>query len=246
MSDKPRQGIKSGDDRALLSLEQRRSTGVPFPAIEPEPTPPPMEPPAPSSIPGFASITDEVQAQLTAIHLTQREQDVAIARMWDARKLGEEVQNLRSVIGSLAAISDVPELLRIQGERMRVLLDWRETSTKAGDRLLLTIESLDERLRTSELSFTRIETQISALDRRIGEVFKRIDVVDTDLEQIGRRLDTELESIEKRTDAKIEALAIRVVSLEADRSRFKWTVAIVVFFGAIFAWFASSQFWPGR
>ncbi len=257
MADKLRPSSMSDDDRAYESLGQRRMSGVPYPVMDPDPTPLPMEPPAPSSIPGYSELSDPIQAQIDAIHLTQKEQDVALARMWDARKLGEEVQRLSSVLGGLSSLAGVPELVRVQSERMRLLLEWRESAGKSNDKLTLAIEGLDQRLRLTEQAFARIEGQLSTLSNRVSDALKRTEELDDDLEKLGHRIDEDVEALAKRLEARFAALelertaqtaalALRVVSLEADRSRFKWTIGIVMFFAAIFAWFASSKFWPGR
>jgi hypothetical protein len=240
MNDDKRKAPSSGDDRALAGLAKRRldtSPGIPSPVIDAqsEGTPPPMEPP---TIPASAlSSIEDMRAAIVKISEAQREQDVGLLRVWGARNLGGEVERLSATLAGLTDLSSVPELLRVQGARMAALLEWREASAKAQDRMALAIETFDRRLNDVNLSFVRMESQIAALSSRIGEVASslsgKVRAVRGELDELGDRVDSELKKLGER----FGALDTRIVSLENDRRTIKAWAVLIGFLAGLLAFF---------
>ncbi len=212
----------SDEDRALArSITSPAFAAIPE-EIDHELTPPPHEPIPPESIGGYQDLPDRMQAQLDAMHNTQREQDIAIQRFWSARKLDDEVAQLRDMLRGLNALAGVPELLRVQGYRIELL-------GKRDEKLEVTLEKLDKRLDEVEKAFVKIELQISSLSNRVGEVVssltKRIDDVEAEIERVGAKAAAEI--------SKFEA---RIASLEKDRSTVKAWAILIAFLASIAAW----------
>lgn len=174
-----------------------------------------------------------------------------------ARKLSDEIEQLRGLLGGLNALSNVPELVRIQGLRMESLLAWRDATMKGNSKLEVTLEKLDTRLDEVERAFIKIEAQISTLSNRIGEVFstltERINHAQAEIDRVSKEARASIAAMELRIAESDRARAdadrardLRIASLESDRARAKWSAGILVLLAGLFAWFASSRFWPGK
>lgn len=95
-----RPGSMSDADRSLA----RRHTpgrGVPV-EIDPEVTPPPQEPPEPSSLTGYETIPTPIREQLNMLAHGLGEATAAIGKVWDARKDGERLDRIDSKLATLA------------------------------------------------------------------------------------------------------------------------------------------------
>jgi tetrahydromethanopterin S-methyltransferase subunit G len=217
-------------DRALAGASSRARTNAPafgVPRVEiGDPTPPPMEPLAPESIDGYESLSPETQAQFRAIHDVLREHDVGFARMWDTRRVGDEVSQMRaamlSMIPTIRQLANVPQLLQVQANQISELRRWSTDLGAVHTKLDDTLGELNDRLREVEVNNARFEATVSTLSTRIGEAFgsstKRIDKVETEVE----RLET--------------SLVARIGSLETDRTRVKAWAALIGFLAAIAGW----------
>lgn len=213
---------------------------VPEP-IEYDDTPLPVEPTPPDAIAGFETLSPAARAQFESLHIAMKERDVTIARLHENRHVGDVVDELRSAIGGLGNLLSVPELLRVQGNRMAEILNWRQNTADAVVKLTAVAERLDDRLDSAEKTFIEIKAQITALSTHIGTVAAtlttRIDGAEARLEKLAHRIDSEIAALALRADASTSALALRVVSLEKDRTIVKaWAILIGFLLGLAAAW----------
>lgn len=211
-------------------MKDRATLGIPV-QIDEDTTPLPVEPPDPTKLTSFASLPLDVRAHLMKMHDTQREQDVAIARMWNVRNLDEEVSRLTGIIGGLSQLASVPELLRIQGNRMEMLIEWKESSNKDSAKLEVAVRELGVKLSDTRELYLKIEGAIQALSGDLGRIAASLK---GEIEGVG----AELAALEEKTSAEIAALAKRLAMLEEYPKRARWTIAVLVVLGGLVTFFA--------
>jgi uncharacterized coiled-coil DUF342 family protein len=195
-----------------------------------------MEPVPPNAIDGYELLSPSAIKQFEAIHQTQREQDIAIQRVFEARKLVGEVEQLRSSIGGLSNLSSVPALLEMQAGRMAEIIGWRSSMSEQITRVLNAADHLNDRLGGVERSFARIEVQITGLSSEIARV-------STVYDHRIKGVDSDLAELERKQAATIAKLDDRIGSLERDRTIVKaWAVGLSFLVGiavwAITRWWA--------
>jgi hypothetical protein len=231
MSDDKTKGARmTDDDRALAGLAQRRaatvSDGVPAPSIGADSTPLPMEP---SPIAPGATL-EEVRAYVMKQNNVLREQDIAIARIWDIRNLGDEVTRLSGILGGLAGLASVPELLRIQSSKIEVLIAGREAESKASDKRDKTIEALDRKIDELDKAFVQTNATISALS---ASITKQVDGVGDELAALEDRLDEEIEKLR----AVVDEAGAKIATLERAHTIVKAWATLIGFLAGLAAWF---------
>lgn len=194
--------------------------------IDDEATPPPQEPPDPSSLDGFDALAPELQRQLIAFWNTQREQDVALVRLWESRNVKDDVLVLRETIvaisGRLDQLASIPAQLSQQRAAMTQLLAWKDARTKLDDRLERTLDHLDKRLDHVERDDVKRDGQIAMVTRDLAASSALVAKGFAELQKT------------------IDELNARVRSLEEDRIRYKakaaGVAATVSIFVAILTW----------
>lgn len=219
-----RPGSMSDADRALGGAKHRSSPfGVPAVEID-DATPPPSEPPSLESLPGFAYFTPEQQAVLRTLHNVQREQDVALTRMWPNRKAHGELEELRAIANQLSTIvaplSQLPQVLRVQATQIAELRGWATSINDAAKKLDAAVVQLTAELQEMRLDRVKQSAALEALETRVT----------TEVAAIRK----ELEAVTERADK----ASGRIESLEHDRIRVRAWAALIGLLAGLLAWLA--------
>jgi len=200
VTDKFKRPGSMGDTERALGGRRRRSHpfGVPTVEIDPELTPPPQEPPSPSSLAGYDSIPPPIARQLDMLSEGLGNVTTAIGKVWDARKDGERLDRVDSKLATLAeaatkhqtmlndfvmpAIKDGMRSMDEVANQMPMLISGLESVTAM-------VSTVDNRLRQLEveirliverviMSVREIEIRITAHDKRISDGDARLGLLE--------------------------------------------------------------------
>lgn len=223
-----RPGTMSDADRAL----QRRTPGHGVPTkIDHELTPPPQEPPEPSSLRGYDSIPPPIREQLDMLAHGLGEVTAALGKVWDARKDGERLDRIDTKLAVLAEHATKHETMLDQFVVPAIKDGMRATDEVASQMpaviqqlgtLTALLTNVDNRLRTYETNLTVVtrrfdDAQVdraerdAATEKRLSDQDQRIDA----LERKERDREVIQKALAKSNRAKaggIGALAAGVVS----------------------------------
>lgn len=102
MSDQSRKPPGMSDaDRAYPIRRRTTNRGIPV-QVDHELTPPPQDPPAPSTLEGYTTIAPPIRAQLDMLHGGIDQLTGAVSKLWEARSDGQRLDNIDSKLGTLA------------------------------------------------------------------------------------------------------------------------------------------------
>lgn len=175
--------MMSDDERAMTGRESRRTPrhGVPVTNWDDDVTPPPQEPPQPSSRPGYDSIPPPIKDQLNMLAENLGDATRAIGKIWDARKDGEVFTSIDAKLSTLARSATQSETIIEQ--YIKPQLDhWRATTDviardmprvlAAVEALTLSVGNLDKRLHEfevkTEIRAAQTEANHAAIEQRIA------------------------------------------------------------------------------
>jgi hypothetical protein len=215
----------------------RPESAFPEVVIDPDATPLPQEPPDISQMDGFASLPPAAQRAFVSMHNVQREHDVAFARLWDARHVHTDVQELRETIAELRPqfryLENVHSALDIHGKQLVQLVQWVTNRRDADKKLELTLESLDKRLDTIESDFREMKGTLGAFGRDIAEGFRRRDA---ELEEFKATVEERFDALDADRKAEHDKFEARIRSLEDSRLSMTAKAGAVAALIAILAW----------
>jgi hypothetical protein len=145
-------------ERVAVGRQRRSQVAVPV-EIDPEVTPPPCEPPNPSSLRGYESIPPPIRNQLDMLAAGLGDVTRAIGKIWDARQDGERFDRIDAKLGTLASAATRHEML-IDQFVMPAIKDLMTSVDKIATQLSLVsqqlettsalLQAVDGRLRTLE------------------------------------------------------------------------------------------------
>lgn len=153
--------------------------GVPA-HVDPEVTPPPMEPPNPATIEGFETIPPSIARQLEMLHGGQAQLTTAITRVWPARDVSSQIEHLqREVSGYTRDVAESSALLqgfvmpaiKTAMTRLDVLTSHHERNAGRSERLFS--EELPRLSEAVSKLATQIETAVRKLDDRLDLLDQR-------------------------------------------------------------------------
>jgi hypothetical protein len=173
----------SDADRVLTSRQRRRAPGIPI-EIDAELTPPPQEPPAPSSLDGYDSIPPPIRDQLDMLASSVGDVTTALGKIWEVRKDGERLDRIDSKLGTLAEYAT----------KHQTVLD------------TFVIPALKEGMRSTDeiaMQMPKLVAQLEGLALTV-----------TNLDRHIRQLDVEVRTEREKANAALMALATRLTANE--------------------------------
>lgn len=194
-TNKPRRTRSHWEGRIARAVTPPAGTPV---HVDPELTPPPIEPPKPRTITGYESIPPEVQAQLDTLRDSIAEATTAIARVWDVRNVGSQIERLETKVDGYTkdAIESAAQLrqfvlpsLKHQMAKLQELSAYHERNVGRSERLWReelpamkrSLEQLDERFDRLDGRLARIEQGLEGLQslaHRVVDIDKRLSIVE--------------------------------------------------------------------
>lgn len=201
--DKPRRARTHLGDRN----ESRRRTpaaGSPI-HIDSELTPPPQEPPRPSTREGYDDLDPRVREQLDALADGLGEVTTALGKVWDARKDADHLLRIDQKLGTLAAYATEHQTLLHQQV-------W-----PAVKELMRATDELGRQLPT-------LLVQVETMSNLVGDVDKRLRNLERDMGVQAERFASHRQELEARVraneavstshDVRLIAMGNRVAQLE--------------------------------
>ena len=219
---------------------RHRPHGVPV-HVDPEVTPPPQEPPRPSSRPGYDSIPPPIRAQFDALADDLGGLTEAIGKVWDARKDGARLDRIDDKLGAVAGM--LTRHQTILDDNLIPQLDrWRATTDElaaqlprisaALEGLSLMVSSIDRQQRQLELE---VRTDRTRTEGTLEQLNEQVDGLRSDIARHERRV-AELE--QARRDERVGTRAIS----KRDKKLIGLAVggaSVVTFIAAKWSWFVS-------
>ncbi len=219
---------------------RHRPHGVPV-HVDPEHTPPPQEPPRPSSMRGYDSISPPVREQLDALADGLGNVTQAFGKIWDARKDGDRLDRIDDKLAAVAEM--LTRHQTILDDNLIPQLDrWRATTDElaaqlprisaALEGLSLMVSSIDRQQRALELE---VRTDRTRTEGTIEQLNEQVDGLRGDIARHERRV-SELE--QARRDERVGTRAIsrrdkKLIGLAVGGS------AVVTFIAAKWSWLTS-------
>lgn len=207
------------DERAEVGREHRTA---PFPLeVDPELTPPPREPPDITATPGFDELDPATREPILALHHAQRELDVAVSKLWDVRKVPEQLAALQATVAVLAERSrDIASFQAAVNQhagqlyRLAVAVEGRR---EIDARMTAALEQLNDRLHEMQESYARdkatADSAIAQTKSEAAELAAEIKTEATERKAGDLALDGRVRSLEdSRTQARGAMRAVYLVA----------------------------------
>lgn len=243
--DKPRRPGTFGDRGEI----RRRTEAAGHPIhIDPELTPPPQEPPLPSTRAGYETIAPEIREQIDALAENLGTLTRAVDKVWDARKDSEQLGRIDTKLGTLAGYAT---------EHHTLLHQQVWPAVKA---LMATVDELSRQM-------PALLNQVATMANMVTDVDRRLRQLEVDMRLHGERAAATTSALKQRLsaaetangelDTALAAAVVRIGKLETknrdehvastaiskrDKKLIAAAVAggpIVTFIAAKWSWFTS-------
>jgi len=229
-SKKPRAGSMSDVARAHIGRGRTNPHAIPA-FVETELTPPPQEPPHPSTLPGYDTIPPPIKQQLDLLADSLGTLTVAMGRVWDARNDGERFDRVDAKLGTLAQSATkhetilesfvVPALKDQMKATDEVAMQLPRIATQL-EGLAINVQNLDSYVRGAEVDRKTTEqkqhARSEALEVRLVASESRANQHDVRIDDIERKTETKeavTKALSKRHRRSTGGLAAAVASLVA-------------------------------
>lgn len=244
------------DDRRRRRPDDRDRLTRLYPAapqhVDPELTPPPMEPARPESISGYDTLPPAMRQQFSLMADGLGTLTEAVGKVWDARNVAPQLERLEQKVDGYVsdAVANSTQLREFVLPAIKGMMAKLDVVTSQHDRnhgrgeqffdqdwprMVTTLEKLDQRLDDLCKRLTRLEESVDRLNVTVGGVAARVTAV----EAIGNSHDVRITALERRfadqeTAAKAEQA---VVVRHKGWAKAAWG-ALVAIGGAVAGYFA--------
>ena len=237
--------VEGDIERASKARRHPRPAGAPIldSILEDDVTPLPQEPPDISQIDGFEELPATIKRGFVTLWNTSREHDVAFAKLWGARHVGDDVAQIRTLLDGYRPyfqyLENVHQGMDALGKRVQGIAGWIEQRQRMDEKLDRTIEAFQTRLNTFDSDFRDMKAAMSTLGRDIAEGWRRRDA---ELEKFKVETEARFAKIDAEHDKERERYEGRIRSLEDSRTSQNAKLAAIGTVIAVLAWLLN-HFW---
>lgn len=170
--------------------------------IDPELTPPPQEPPKPSTRPGYSTIAPEVREQLDMLSEGLGSVTAALGKVWDARKDVERLDRIDEKLGTLAGYATEHHTLLHQQvwPAVKELMKSTDELSRQLPALLLQVETMSNLVGDVDRRLRNLERDMGIQAERFASHRQELEARVRAAESVGNSHDVRLTVLSNRIE----------------------------------------------